>query len=85
MTLDQATCYYANTSDRLQVARITNVPDWYFERVLFPGQRLMFDAPAEAHLEIYIDQADRAVLTNLIPCAQLQVQEPCPMAGSASS
>ncbi|MEO0532298.1 MAG: DUF1830 domain-containing protein [Cyanobacteria bacterium P01_A01_bin.123] len=85
MSLNQTTCYYANNSNHLQVARIANVSDWYFERIIFPGQRLMFDAPVDAHLEIYIDQMDRAVLANRIPCVQLQVQESRQLAGSASS
>lgn len=45
----------------------------------------MFDAPIDAHLEIYIDQMDRAVLANRIPCLQLQVQESRQLAESASS
>lgn len=85
MALDQTTCYYANTSDQLQVVRIADVSDWYFERIVFPGQRLLFDAPVDAHLEIYIDQMDRAVLANRVPCAQLQVQESRQLAGTASS
>ncbi|MEM6590379.1 MAG: DUF1830 domain-containing protein [Cyanobacteria bacterium P01_C01_bin.73] len=82
MTFKPTTCYYANTSDRLQVARIADVPDWYFERVIFPGQRLMFDAPRQAHLEIFIDQMDRAILTERIACGDLEVQNGRELAGS---
>lgn len=43
----------ANATHQIQVVRIGNIPNWYFERVMFPGQRLMFEAAAEAVLEIH--------------------------------
>ena len=46
-------CCYVNVTSKIQIARITNVPDWYFERVVFPGQRLLFEAPGSALLEIH--------------------------------
>ncbi|NJL88096.1 MAG: DUF1830 domain-containing protein [Leptolyngbyaceae cyanobacterium SM1_1_3] len=72
MVIERITCYYANTSSQIQVIRIANVTDWYFERILFPGQRLMFEAPAEAQLEIYAN----AALINEILCGQLEVRSP---------
>lgn len=70
--VDRILCYYINPSDRPQVARITNIENWYFERVVFPGQRLLFEAVREAELEIYAsDQA--VILTETIPCSNLQV------------
>jgi DNA-directed RNA polymerase specialized sigma24 family protein len=36
-------CCYVNATSQIQVARITNIPKWYFERVVFPGQRLIFE------------------------------------------
>ncbi len=33
--------------------RIVNIPNWYFERVVFPGEQLVFEALPEAVLEIY--------------------------------
>ena len=29
-------CCYVNASSKIQIARITNIPGWYFERVVFP-------------------------------------------------
>ena len=46
-------CYYANPSDQLQIIRITNIPSYGFERVIFPGQRILFDAVAKAVLEVH--------------------------------
>ncbi len=46
-------CGYYNQTPRLQIIRITNIPNWYFERVVFPGEELIWEALPEAVLEIY--------------------------------
>ena len=66
-------CCYQNPSHQLQVARISNIPNWYFERVVFPQQRLLFQAPANAQLEIYTGGMASAVLSDRITCDRLQV------------
>ncbi len=68
-------CCYVNTTSRIQVARVTDVPNWYFERVVFPGQRLVFEAPPEAHLEIHTGMMASAILSDTISCDRLTVQE----------
>ena len=40
-------CCYVNATSKIQIARISNIANWYFERVVFPGQRLVFEAPLE--------------------------------------
>ncbi|MEG4044697.1 MULTISPECIES: DUF1830 domain-containing protein [unclassified Microcoleus] len=71
----QILCYYANVTNLVQVVRIGNIPNWYFERVLFPGQRLMFEAAAEAVLEIHTGTVASAILSDKIPCYVLRVIE----------
>ncbi|MEG4803668.1 DUF1830 domain-containing protein [Microcoleus sp. ARI1-B5] len=68
-------CYYANATNQIQVVRIGNIPNWYFERVVFPGQRLMFEAAAEAVLEIHSGAVASAILSDKIPCYVLRVIE----------
>lgn len=68
-------CAYVNATSQIQIARIADVPDWYLERVVFPGQRLMFEAPIVAHLEIYSGTPVSALLSDKIPCQRLQVGE----------
>ncbi|MEG4496485.1 DUF1830 domain-containing protein [Microcoleus sp. F10-C6] len=68
-------CYYANVTNLTQVVRIENIPNWYFERVMFPGQRLMFEAAAEAVLEIHTGAVASAILSDKIPCYVLRVIE----------
>lgn len=72
---NQILCCYVNATSRVQVARITNIPDWYFERVVFPGQKLLFVAPVAAQLEIHSNALATAILTDRIDCQTLQVQE----------
>ncbi|MEG4106921.1 DUF1830 domain-containing protein [Microcoleus sp. S13_C5] len=72
---NQILCYYANVTNLVQVVRIGNIPNWYFERVMFPGQRLMFEAAAEAVLEIHTGTVASAILSDKIPCYVLRVIE----------
>jgi hypothetical protein len=66
-------CCYVNSTSQIQVARITNIHNWYFERVVFPGQRLLFDAPSHGYLEIHTGMMASAILSDKIPCQQLIV------------
>jgi hypothetical protein len=68
-------CCYVNATSKIQVARISDIPNWYFERVVFPGQRLVFEAPREAHLEIHTGMMASAILSDKIPCDRLVISE----------
>ena len=68
-------CCYVNATSRIQVVRITNIANWYFERVVFPGQRLMFEALAQAQLEVHTGMMASAILSDRIPCQNLAIQE----------
>lgn len=68
-------CCYVNATSHIQIARVTNIPNWYFERVVFPGQRLVFEAVAEALLEIHTGMMASAILSDTIPCDRLCVDE----------
>jgi hypothetical protein len=69
-------CCYVNATSKIQVARISNIPNWYFERVVFPGQRLVLEAPREAQLEIHTGMMASAILSDKIPCDRLAIKEP---------
>ncbi|HIK28635.1 MAG: DUF1830 domain-containing protein [Oscillatoriaceae bacterium SKW80] len=68
-------CCYVNASSKIQVVRITNIPNWYFERVVFPGQRLVFEAFPEALLEIHTGMMATAILSDKIPCHRLRISD----------
>jgi hypothetical protein len=69
------TCSYANRTGTLQIVRITNVEGWYFERVVFPGQTILFCTAQDAVLEIYTGSHATCLLADTISCTQLEVQE----------
>lgn len=68
-------CCYVNETGQIQIARITNISNWYFERVVFPGQRLVFETVPEALLEIHSGMMASAILSDTIPCERLCLQE----------
>lgn len=68
-------CCYVNATNQIQIARITNIPNWYFERVVFPGQRLVFESLPEAYLEIHTGMMASAILSDKIPCDRLCLNE----------
>ncbi len=68
-------CCYVNATSKVQIARICNIPNWYFERVVFPGQRLVFEALPEAALEIHTGMMASAILSDKISCDRLRVSE----------
>jgi hypothetical protein len=69
-------CCYINATSKIQVARISNIPNWYFERVVFPGQRLVFEAPRKGQVEIHTGMMASAILSDKIPCDRLMLEEP---------
>jgi Domain of unknown function (DUF1830) len=76
-------CCYVNATSSIQIIRITDVPGWYFERVVFPGQRLMFEAIAQAHLEVHTGMMASSILSDTIACAKLVMgveDSPVPLA-----
>ena len=71
----QVLCCYTNATSKMQVARITNIADWYFERVVFPGQRLIFEALPKALLEIHTGMMASSILSDTIPCERLAIDQ----------
>ena len=78
-------CCYVNATSQIQVARITNIEDWYFERVVFPGQRLVFEAMSHAILEIHTGMMASAILSDTIPCHRLCMSNPSDLAEPGES
>lgn len=72
---ERITCSYINATSSIQVVRITNIENWYFERVVFPGQRLLFEAVPGAKLEIHTGTMASSILADTIPCEKLRVRE----------
>ncbi len=72
---EEICCCYVNSTSQIQIARITNVHNWYFERVVFPGQRLIFESPRYGYLEIHTGMMASSILSDKIPCDRLIVMD----------
>lgn len=64
-------CRYKNDTDEYQILKISNIPNWYFERVIAPSAFMLFQAPPEAQLEIHTGMMVTAILSDTIPCTAL--------------
>ncbi len=73
---DHVVCCYVNATSSIQVARVTNIENWYFERVVFPGQRLIFQALPQAKLEIHTGMMASSILADTLDCVDLVIKEP---------
>lgn len=62
-------CYYQNLTSQIQTIRI----DQTLEKVVFPGDRILFHAAPEAVLEIYSSTPTGFVQIDRLSCLQLQV------------
>lgn len=71
---DRILCYYENVTSQMQLARIVTMPGRSYERVVFPKQRLLFEATASDDLEVHTCTANTTLLAR-IPCLTLQVKE----------
>ena len=68
-------CCYVNATSKIQIVRISNVANWYFERVVFPGQRLVFEATPQSLLEIHTGMMASSILSDKIPCDRICIDE----------
>ncbi len=80
---DQAIgCAYTNHSGAIQIVRISNVENWYFERVVFPAQMIGFTSTTHATLDIYTCDHAGALLDERIPCSRLAIPDSISMEAS---
>jgi hypothetical protein len=68
-------CSYVNQTSSVQIIRIQDRSEFYLERVVFPGQRLLFEATAQAQLEIHTSEMATAIFADTIPCKKLQISD----------
>lgn len=72
-------CHYQNSTSRIQVIRVADRQTRNFlERVVFPGQRLLFYASQDSRLQVYSGDAITSLLEETIPCQQLRVNGSAP-------
>lgn len=72
---DRILCCYVNGTTQMLMARISNIPNWQFERLIFPEERLLFEAPPQAQLEIHRHTEMGTTISDSIPCRYLRVNK----------
>lgn len=70
---NQILCCYINATAQVHIIRGVELSTWYFERVVFPGQRLLFKAQQDSQIEIHTGTTASAILSDKIPCKRLHV------------
>lgn len=68
-------CCYHNDSNQVEIARVSNIDNWYLEHIVFPGERFLFEAPSYAELEIYNSGKGQPFLKQKLSCLHLIVDE----------
>ncbi|HTL90040.1 MAG TPA: DUF1830 domain-containing protein [Leptolyngbya sp.] len=66
-------CYYTNASSQLQQIRLQNSDRMDFDRMVFPGEKFIFEALPEGWLEIHTHTTTGLQLFQTIACLRLQV------------
>jgi Domain of unknown function (DUF1830) len=69
----QILCCYFNSTKKIQILRLESIPNSKFERVVFPLERLLFEAPPDAQLEVYRSTQTGTSLSTRIACDRLRV------------
>ncbi len=67
-------CYYINNTTETQIIRVISESVCHFERIVFPQERVLFEALAESFLDIYSPFPDGARLTRF-ECKLFQIYE----------
>lgn len=68
-------CFYTNRTRFIQIIRMAYRAEPTLERVVFPGQQLLFEALPEAFIEISTANLTATTITKKIQCASIQVDE----------
>ncbi|MBW4534331.1 MAG: DUF1830 domain-containing protein [Pleurocapsa minor HA4230-MV1] len=72
--LDEKTlCAYQNLSSNWQIVKITNLPNYYWERAVLPGQKIIFVTSIKAILKVFSAENITAILIDNIPCDRLKI------------
>jgi hypothetical protein len=67
-------CYYVNDTSHNQMIRVMSGIKCHFERIVFSGERLLFEALPNSCLEVYLSEID-GTLFGKIDCKSLQIND----------
>ena len=71
-TFTPVLCSYINNTKQIQIVKIDSLANRNLERVIFPDEVFLFEAPAVAQLDIYINLAGKMTLLERISCSRLK-------------
>ena len=72
---DVIVCHYMNATNQIQMVRIPGLTnDHHSEKMIFPSERILFEANPDATLEVY-HGADIDTQPEQIPCINLRMVE----------
>lgn len=66
-------CYFANPTSNILILRSAHRQSQTFERIVFPGERLFFEAGSRDSLEVYQSGSSGLDLVETMRCDRLQV------------
>ncbi len=64
-------CHYINSTHKMQLIRVLDNHNCNYEKVIFPQQRILFEAILEGRLEVYIEQEGKQMLKEIFSCHNL--------------
>lgn len=67
-------CYYINDTADTHIIRMVSESAYHFERIVFPEERVLFEAFVDSHLEIHSPFLDGTQITRS-ECRLFQVNE----------
>lgn len=70
-----ALCFYKNTTRKMQIVRIINIPNWRLEKIVFPAESFMFYAIPTSILEISSCDRFAEISLHTISCEEIRVVE----------
>lgn len=68
-------CYYFNPTHEIQLIRLWNGRSYSLEKIIFPQQRILFEAKPEGILEVHAKQEGEQLLESIFVCHNLQVKQ----------
>lgn len=66
-------CCYINTTNKIQLIRVIKDRCLSLEKVIFPQQRILFEAMPKAQLEIHNSSSKKLKIAQIIPCEDLKI------------
>ena len=71
-------CYYFNSTNKIQLIRLWSGKKYSLEKIIFPLQRVLFEAKPEEILEVHTKHKGEQILESIFTCNSLKVKQSQP-------